>query len=105
MHQVEHYDFVISRHAENPDKEILLLAVERDDIPTSFGEPIHARWMDEGEELSLEMAFSADPGATVKFSGVARNIAEPLVAFPRVLITWMSARGVVDENDIPLHTR
>lgn len=102
MHQVEHYDFVISRSAEPPHQEVLLVAVDRVDVPLHLGQPKSARWVAEGDMLALEVLFAGDEDTWVRFAALAKAMAEPMMKFERVLVTWMDTQGVMGEDDIPL---
>ena len=102
MHLVANYELFVSRAAEDTD-EVLLLTVERADLPSSFGAPQAARLISFEGGLALEVSFEPQtPKSIVLFPDVPANLAESLAPFKRLWLVFMANGDIVAEAKIPL---
>jgi hypothetical protein len=108
MHKLANYELIVSRQTD-PDAaedqegpEVLLLTVERSDIPEILGSPFAVRWVQADGLPALEIAFGAPGGVdhTVQLTHMPSHLADTLFAFEDLLLVWMDEGSILGEVDL-----
>lgn len=98
MLEVANYDVVFTKDPDNGE-ELLLLAIERTDVPESHGAPTRVQvfQFETGPALRLEFEDSS-----VLLPQVPDAVFPQLTHFSQVWVCWMDEGDIVDDIQIPL---
>ena len=102
MLKIENYEFAIADDPDNEGVELLLMTVEREDIPENYGFPQRAKIVESDGQKSIWVDFDGREGLTVEFAGVPSEAFSPLDAFEVVTLGIMQEGYVLEEYTLTL---
>lgn len=109
MHQIDHYELIITRDPENSDAEVLLLTLEAADLPegvqggAATGDTGVARWKAVESGRGIELVFQSQDGEQrVQLAPVSMSLAEKLETFKRVLVVVLEDGQIASEHEFSL---
>ena len=101
---LENYDLVISRDSKNSDEEVIILVIERQDLPKMDFDPTSVSLIDDVlEGKMLEISFgSGSKSSKVRCINTPQELFDALQKFSNIWFSTVDDGIVVSEHFIPL---